>query len=155
MSQMSVRRPHDYENQSATSETGSSRSTRVKNPIPNPKLTIKSEYPTLTRSRDPQNLTCLVTIEVAEGKWQPDMEDLRSMRPRLSQTVERTHRAGPSNGSTKSVRSVKPQPVPEPSESSEELARVTQDLHARVDNWHGLDFSRYERCVRSREGAMC
>lgn len=143
VSQMSVRH-HDYETHSGGSETGSSRSARVKNPIPNPKLTIKSEYPTLTRSRDSQNLTCLVTIEVAEGKWQPDMEDLRSMRPRLSQTVERVHRAGPSNGSAKgSVRSVKPpQPVPEPSESTEELDRVTQDLYARVDNWHGLDFSR-------------
>lgn len=141
VSQMSVRR-HDYETHSAGSETGSTRSARVKNPIPNPKITIRSEYPTLTRSKDSQNLTCLVTIEVAEGKWQPDMEDIRSMRPRLSQTVERAHRSGPSNGSNRVAPTPKPQPTPEPSESTEELDRVTQDLYSRVDNWHGLDFSR-------------
>ncbi len=28
-------------------------------------------------------------------------------------------------------------------ESPEELEEITEDLRARVENWHGLDFSRY------------
>ena len=169
---LSWKRHPEYDRVSVDSETASQRSQRAKNPIPNPQITIKSEYPTLTRSRQQQNLTCLVTVEVPEGKWQPDMEDLRSMRPRLSQTVERTHRHGPSNASQRSAggpgiggggpgggggggagnkhvggRQMQMQMggarMPEPLESEEELQRVTEDLHSRVDNWHGLDFSRY------------
>lgn len=155
-SALSWRRHPEYDRVSVDSETGSTRSARAKNPIPNPHITIKSEYPTLTRSRQQQNLTCLVTVEVPEGKWQPDIEDLRNMRPRLSQTVERNaqHRHGPSNASNRSAKQIKspqgstapgppPPRMPEPLESEEELQRVTEDLHSRVDNWHGLDFSRY------------
>ena len=142
---MSWKRHPEYDRVSVDSETGSQRSARAKNPIPIPTVTIKSEFPTLNKSRQPQNLTCLVTVEVPEGKWQPDIEDLRSMRPRLSQTVERNHKHGPSTASARSAKPAKPPPsrMPEPLESEEELARVTEDLHSRVDNWHGLDFSRY------------
>ena len=146
-SALSWKRHPEYDRVSVDSETASTRSARAKNPIPNPTITIKSEYPTLTRSRQQQNLTCLVTVEVPEGKWQPDIEDLRSMRPRLSQTVERNHKQGPSMSSQRNPKPVmaKPAPprMPEPLESEEELQRVTEDLHSRVDNWHGLDFSRY------------
>lgn len=143
-SALSWKRHPEYDRISVDSETASQRSARAKNPIPNPTVTIKSEFPTLTKSRQPQNLTCLVTVEVPEGKWQPDIEDLRNMRPRLSQTVERNHRAGPSVTSARSAKQTKPPPprMPEPLESDEELQRVTEDLHSRVDNWHGLDFSR-------------
>ena len=120
------------------SETLSSRSHRAKNPIPTPSVLIRSEYPTLTRSRQQQSLTCLVTVEMPEGKWQPDIEEIRHMRPGLTETVERTHKHGPSASNSRSHKHVL-----EPSESAEELERVTEDLHARVDNWHGLDFSRY------------
>ena len=160
---MSVRR-RDWDSRSLDSEGLSSKSHRSKNPIPNPSVSIRSELPTLTRSRQEQNLTCLVTVEMPEGKWQPDLEDLRSMRPRLSQTLDRNHQHGPSNASNRSNKSVRsnrnptnaqsppisqqPQQqqqqhsFPEPTESPEELERVTEDLHSRVDNWHGLDFSR-------------
>jgi hypothetical protein len=30
-----------------------------------------------------------------------------------------------------------------PYQSNEELDEITEDLHSRVDNWHGLDFSRF------------
>lgn len=155
---MSVRRP-EWDAHSLDSEGLSSRHHRSKNPIPNPSVLIRSELPTITRSRQQQSLTCLVTVEMPEGKWQPDMGDLHSMRPRLSQTLDRNHRHGPSNASNRSNRSQRsnrppqrqpslsrsqPQqnPFPEPIESAEELERVTEDLHSRVDNWHGLDFSR-------------
>lgn len=144
VSQMSARRP-THDSHSVGSDT-SHNSARIKNPIPNPKVLIKSEFPTLSRSKDQQNLTCLVTVEVPEGKWQPDMEDLRSMRPRLSQTVERTHKYNASQASNK----VQERPaqttkavMPDSSETNEELERVTEDLYSRVDNWHGLDFSRF------------
>ncbi|KAL9061470.1 MAG: hypothetical protein Q9162_000001 [Coniocarpon cinnabarinum] len=148
-SALSWKRYPEYDRVSVDSETASQRSARAKNPIPNPTVTIKSEFPTMTKSRQQQNLTCLVTVEVPEGKWQPDIEDLRSMRPRLSQTVERNHRHGQSNASARSAKQVKPQPprMPETSESEEELMRVTDDLHARVDNWHGLDFSRFGKLL--------
>ena len=143
-SALSWKRQPEHDRGSVDSETASQRSARAKNPIPNPTVTIKSEFPTMTKSRQQQNLTCLVTVEVPEGKWQPDIEDLRSMRPRLSQTVERNHKYGQSTTSARSARPAKPPPprMPDPQESDEELQRVTDDLHARVDNWHGLDFSR-------------
>lgn len=134
---MSVRK-HDYDVHSMESETLSSRSHRAKNPIPTPSVTIRSEYPTLTRSRQQQSLTCLVTVEMPEGKWQPDIEEIRHMRPGLTETVERTHKTQPSTSSGKGNKQVL-----DSGESAEELERVTEDLHSRVDNWHGLDFSRY------------
>ena len=140
---MSVRRHPDYDANSIDGESIGSRSHRSKNPIPNPSVVIRSEYPTLTRSRQQQPLTCLVTVEMPEGKWRPDIDDLRSMRPRLSQTLDRNHKHVQSNVSNRSNKSLKqPQPLPEPMESAEELDRVTEELHSRVDNWHGLDFSR-------------
>lgn len=141
VSHMSVRR-RDLDSNSVGSDSGSA---RVKNPIPNPKVTIKSEFPTLARSKDQQNLTCLVTVEVAEGKWQPDMDDLRSMRPRLSQTVERTHKHAASTASSRPPERAPVHKVamPDSGESPEELERVTSELYSRVDNWHGLDFSRF------------
>lgn len=107
----------------------------ARNPIPPPTVTVRSEYPTLTRSRQSQTLTCLVTIEVPEGKWSPDPEDLRSAHQLPSMQPEK--------------EVVRPQsPVPSrqdhwSSESPEALEEITEDLRIRVDNWHGLDFSRY------------
>src|SRR5690606_5874292 len=60
-------RRHDYDVQSM--ETDLSPRNSVANPIPPPVVTIKSEFPTITRSKQQQSLTCLVTVEVAERKW--------------------------------------------------------------------------------------
>lgn len=101
--------------------------------IPHPIVTIRSEYPTLYRSRQPQSVTCLITVEVIEGSWQPDVEDPGSMRLapfRSSAGLDRFLPSSPVMGQK------------ERKEASEELARVAKALHARVDNWHGLDFSR-------------
>ena len=118
----------------------SPRASMTKNPIPAPAVTVRSEYPTLSRSRQQQSLTCLVTIEVPEGKWSPDPADLRGapVLPPIQQEssyIPPTARPG-------SPASIRPQPTDWPFESSEHLAEVTEDLRVRVDNWHGLDFQR-------------
>ena len=108
----------------------------ARNPIPPPNVIVRSEYPTLIRSRQSQALTCLVTIEVPEGKWRPDPEDLRSapVVPSLQHHQEK-----------EVVRPRSPiQEQPEWVEDSPEvLEQITEDLRSRVDNWHGLDFPRY------------
>jgi hypothetical protein len=133
----STTRRHDYDVQSMETSLASPRSA-VRNPIPAPSVTVRSEYPTITRSRQQQPLTCLITIEIPEGKWRPNPEDVRS-RPLMT--------GGPvSNaGDFSSIRS----PVTTNQHSNIQfdqqpnLDEVTEELHARVDNWHGLDFSRF------------
>lgn len=126
-------RRHDYDLQAMEADLSSPRTTHPKRPIPSPIVTVRSEYPSLTRSKLSQTLTCLITIEVPGGKWSPDAQDLRLP-------------AIPNPTQEKEVVSPKlPPPREEPvhdAESTEELDEVTEDLRARVENWHGLDFSR-------------
>ncbi|KAL4905340.1 hypothetical protein BDW74DRAFT_15617 [Aspergillus multicolor] len=121
-------RRHDYDVQAMESDL-SPRTTHItKNPIPAPTVTIRSEFPTVNRSRQQQSLTCLITVEVPEGNWHPDTDDLRT-------------------GSTKD----EPYPsrfpsVPEkpaPFEPQENLNEIAEELRAKVDNWHGLEFQRF------------
>lgn len=126
-------RRHDYDVQAMETSLSSPRG-MLKNPIPAPTVTVRSEFPTLNRSRQQQSLTCLVTIEVVEGKWRPDPEDMRAVPavPSLhpSETFDRAKSPVPS----RQFESIY--------ENQEVLDEITEDLHARVDNWHGLDFSR-------------
>lgn len=132
-------RRHDYDVQSMETAISSPRASITKNPIPAPTVTVRSEYPTLTRSRQQQSLTCLVTIEVPEGKWRPDPADLRGA-PVLP--------PAPQDSNTFSERSNLAKSPATPSqnewqfESNETLDEITEDLRVRVDNWHGLDFQR-------------
>ena len=130
-------RRHDYDVQSMETALSSPRASITKNPIPAPTVTVRSEYPTLTRSRQQQTLTCLVTIEVPEGKWRPDPADLRGapVLPPMQQDS-----ATFSNRPTSPAKSQQADWV---SESPETLEEITEDLRTRVDNWHGLDFSRH------------
>ena len=130
-------RRHDYDVQSMETALSSPRASITKNPIPAPTVTVRSEYPTLTRSRQQQSLTCLVTIEVPEGKWRPDPADLRGapVLPSMQQDS-----ATFSNRPTSPAKS---QQADWGSESPEVLEEITEDLRVRVDNWHGLDFSRH------------
>ena len=130
-------RRHDYDVQSMETAISSPRASMTKNPIPAPTVTVRSEYPTLTRSRQQQSLTCLVTIEVPEGKWRPDPADIRGapVMPPLQQ-----------DSNTFSNRPKSPVQAPQNDwqfESNETLEEITEDLRVRVDNWHGLDFQRY------------
>ena len=134
-------RRHDYDVQSMETALSSPRASIIKNPIPAPTVTVRSEYPTLTRSRQQQSLTCLVTIEVPEGKWRPDPADLRGA-PVLPSVQQ--------DGSTFSNRPVSPAKSQQADwrfESPELLEEITEDLRVRVDNWHGLDFSRHAEII--------
>ena len=132
-------RRHDYDVQSMETALSSPRASIIKNPIPAPTVTVRSEYPTLTRSRQQQSLTCLVTIEVPEGKWRPDPADLRGA-PILPPMQQDSNTFSNSNRPQSPAKS---QQADWQTESPEVLEDVTEDLRVRVDNWHGLDFQRY------------
>lgn len=132
-------RRHDYDVQSMETSLNSPR-TIPRNPIPAPAVTVRSEFPTLTRSRQQQSLTCLITVEVPEGKWRPSPEDTRPQpqHPGGSVSGMASDYGGmksPSNASHRRKNST--------AESRQNLDEITEELHARVDNWHGLDFSRF------------
>lgn len=124
-------RRHDYDVQSMETDL-SPRPGVMKNPIPAPTVTIRSEFPTLNRSRQQQPLTCLITVEVPDGNWRPDADDLR-------------HTAGPPqeepyvNARSPAVRDSRSTQY-EPQETLDEIA---EELRTRVDNWHGLEFQRW------------
>lgn len=130
-------RRHDYDVQSMETSLSSPRGL-VKSPIPAPTVTVRSEFPTLSRSRQQQSLTCLVTVEVTEGKWRPDPDDLRGAAPPMPSIAGATEAYGHAKSSSVTSRQFET-----PYESAEALDEITEDLHARVDNWHGLDFSRF------------
>ena len=136
-------RRHDYDVQSMETALSSPRASITKNPIPAPSVTVRSEYPTLTRSRQQQSLTCLVTIEVPEGKWRPDPADLRGA-PVLPSMQQDSNTFSTSNRPTSPVKS--PQAEWQ-TETPEVLEEITEDLRVRVDNWHGLDFQRYAHAM--------
>lgn len=108
----------------------------VKSPIPPPILTIRSEYVTITRARGQQSLTCLITIHVPEGQWTPNPQDLRGFAT-----------ASPQDASEVAAEQSLPndEDAEHHAEVREELEDATHELLARVDNWHGLDFSRSAR----------
>ena len=136
-------RRHDYDVQAMETDLSSPRVSVAKRPIPPPTVTVRSEYPTLVRSKQSQTLTCLITVEVPEGKWQPDPEDLRGVPPLPN--IHHHHQSSQQQ-EKEVVQGRPPQEEVEAewmTESPEELEEITEDLRVRVENWHGLDFSRY------------
>lgn len=136
-------RRHDYDVQAMETTPGSPRPI-TRNPIPAPSVTVRSEFPTLSRSRQQQTLTCLVTVEVPDNKWRPDPEDLGAGASQAHQSVasgyQDTARIDDITRSTSPARSGSNFSPYEPPEVLEDM---TESLRARVDNWHGLDFSRF------------
>lgn len=134
-------RPHEYDVQMMeTAATPLSPRTMTRNPIPPPTVTVRSEFPTVNRSRQQQTITCLVTVEVPEGKWRPDPEDVGGFVPHGALMPTPGGPPPPVDGRPPSpARSV---PRFYPYESPEVLEEMTENLRNRVDNWHGLDFSR-------------
>jgi len=108
----------------------------AKNPIPPPTVTVRSEFPTINRSRAPQSITCLVTVEVVDGNWTADPEDIRG--PPAAHTP-----ILPGEDFQSPKPSLRARGIDIPRERPEVLQRVTEELHNKVDNWHGLDFSRF------------
>ena len=131
-------KPHDIDARSLESSMTSPRSFS-KNPIPAPTVTVRSEFPTLNRSRQQQSLTCLVTVEVPDGKWRPDPDDIRSLQP-----MPQFHNPHPVEENYAQMSPVLSSRKfdPQSYEPPEMVDEITEDLHARVDNWHGLDFSK-------------
>lgn len=125
-------RRHDYDVQSMESDL-SHRTGATKNPIPAPTVTIRSEFPTLNRSRQQQPLACLITVEVPEGNWRPDSDDLR--RTSAGHTPPQEDPYGMGLSTAPELRSM-------PFESQENLDEIAEELRTRVDNWHGLEFQR-------------
>ncbi|KAL2137180.1 hypothetical protein VTI74DRAFT_7727 [Chaetomium olivicolor] len=128
-------RRHDYDVQAMETTLASPRA-GTRNPIPAPTVTVRSEFPTISRSRQQQTLTCLVTIEVPDNKWRPDPEDLQSAPPPLAPPRTETAFARAPSPARSAPRFY-------PYESPEVLAEMTENLRNRVDNWHGLDFGRF------------
>ena len=115
----------------------------VKNPIPPPIVTVRAEFPTLERSRVQQTLTCLVTIEVPDIGWRADPIDLHLPPTTLSNNAYQERSPSPDK-TFPQVSPAEPQaPRFIPYESPEVLEEMTQSLRSRVENWHGLDFSRF------------
>ncbi|KAK3985541.1 Pleckstrin homology domain-containing protein [Cladorrhinum sp. PSN332] len=129
-------RRHDYDVQAMETSLSSPR-TVTRNPIPAPTVTVRSEFPTINRSRQQQTLTCLVTIEVPDNQWRPDPADLQNAPP-PSAPLPRTEE--PPARAPSPARSA---PRFYPYESPEVLTDMTESLRSRVDNWHGLDFNRF------------
>ncbi|KAG6006128.1 hypothetical protein E4U21_007364 [Claviceps maximensis] len=128
---------HGYDVQAMETTPGSPRNIS-RNPIPSPIVTVRSEFPTISRSRQQQTLTCLVTVEVADNKWRPDLEEVGSSHqtPRVLANIDEiaTRYVTPTPSSTSRFISY---------ESPEVLRMMTDNLRNRVENWHGLDFSRF------------
>lgn len=132
---------HDYDVQ-AMEATPSSPRPATRNPIPPPVVTVRSEFPTISRSRQQQTLTCLVTVEVPDNKWRPDPEDIGSpvqsqltVNPGVSEVAPRAPSPGPAQ--TQNATRLYPY------ESADVLEEMTESLRSRVDNWHGLEFNRF------------
>jgi Mg-chelatase subunit ChlD len=132
-------RRHDYDVQAMETSLTSPRA-NARNPIPAPTVTVRSEFPTISRSRQQQSLTCLVTVEVPDSKWTPDPGDLQGAAQPQAGPPTRTV------GDDAASLARPPSPartVPRfyPYESPEVLEEMTENLRSRVDNWSGLDFS--------------
>ncbi|KAJ5738016.1 hypothetical protein N7493_001171 [Penicillium malachiteum] len=127
-------RRHDYDVQAMETDL-SPRAGVAKNPIPAPIVTVRSEFPTMNRSRQQQSLTCLITVEVPEGNWRPNADDLRSGQG--GQQLDEPFSAR--FGGSQDARSIQQ----EPQEPTENLEEIAEELKNRVDNWHGLEFNRF------------
>lgn len=134
-------RRHDYDVQ-AMETTPASPRPMSRNPIPAPIVTVRSEFPTVSRSRQQQTLTCLVTIEAPDNKWRPDPEDLGAPVPQPPPSIN-TRMLEDTASSVRPGSPTHSAPRFYPYESAEALEEMTDSLRKRVDNWHGLDFSRY------------
>ncbi|KXL45819.1 MAG: hypothetical protein FE78DRAFT_384502, partial [Acidomyces sp. 'richmondensis'] len=137
-------RRHDYDVQSMETTLSAPKHT-AKNPIPAPTVTVRSEFPTLSKSRQQQSLTCLVTIEVVDGKWQPNPDDLRGPPPAAPSTIAEEpyqRQNAPSR-----LQSTPARQVDSVHEELNAMEEVKEELFKRVDNWHGLDFARFGRLL--------
>ncbi|WPH02822.1 Hypothetical protein R9X50_00569000 [Acrodontium crateriforme] len=124
-------RLHDYDVQSLESTLSSPRHTS-RNPIPAPTVTVRSEFPTLNKSRTAQNLTCLVTVEIPDGKWRPSVDDFRKIGP-VPAIPEEVYEDEKPKLCPSQPRSEEPT-----RETLQALEEAKQAFLKRMDAWHGL-----------------
>lgn len=128
-------RKHDYDLHAMETNVGSQQSNNPRKSLPAPLVTVRSEFPTLNRSRQQQSLTCLVTVEVPEVKWRPEMEDLRDVPP--VPPIPQDHGFSQPRQNWRRQRG-----ADEAYERAAALREVTEELRQRMENWHGLEFQR-------------
>ncbi|KAK0781033.1 hypothetical protein LTR75_014809 [Friedmanniomyces endolithicus] len=137
-------RRHDYDLQSMEASVTNPKHP-ARNPIPPPTVTIRSEFPTLSKSRQQQSLTCLVTVEVVDGKWRASADDLRSP-PSMPPTIPEEGYEQPTSRET--MRQAEhPRAAESTHENLQVFEKAKEELYKRVDNWHGLDFARFGRLL--------
>ncbi|EXJ95385.1 hypothetical protein A1O1_00506 [Capronia coronata CBS 617.96] len=129
-------RKHDYDLHAMETALAGAQIRDTKHSIPAPVVTVRSEYPTLTRSLQQQSVTCLVTIEVPESKWHPQFDDVQHTPPVPPLPTD-------SGIGIPARQRREPSQEPMAYESPEVLDRITEELQMRVDNWHGLEFQRF------------
>lgn len=144
---MSSARRHDYDLHAMETNVTTEPPTKdYRHVIPSPIVTVRSEFPTINRSQHQQSLTCLVTVEVPEAKWRYDEHSQTPISPAMSQPIQRALQSL-APAPLQPNRYVIPPPQQStsfvPPKSSRELNQLTADLKARVENWHGLEFSRF------------
>lgn len=132
---------HEYDRRSIESDLSESKE-YLRNPIPPPNITVRSEYPTMYRARTQQALTCLITVEVPEGKWRPRRIGSQRERNEDAQPGTKPVAEAPEPSSTEDHTPSR-QPSYTYGEAPEVLEEITEDLRIRVENWHGLDFQRF------------
>ncbi|EGD96328.1 von Willebrand RING finger domain-containing protein [Trichophyton tonsurans CBS 112818] len=137
--QSSVSRRHDYDVQAMEAELGP-RPGISKNLIPAPIVTVRSEFPSLNRSRQQQPLTCLVTVEVPGEKWSPDSEQIRQTPGTVLPAEDAQSLAVKAQGLSSPDSHAQEHSL---TESEDMLGTIAEDLRLRVDNWHGLEFARF------------
>lgn len=120
----------------------------LQNTIPSPTVTVRSEFPTLNKSRQQQSLTCLVTVEVGERSWQHNVEESRTL-PSVPSTIAEEAPESPRNPTEKQSAQKLPKPVDSVHEDIHALEEAKEDLYNRCENWHGLDFQRFGKLVLS------
>ncbi|KAF8532777.1 Pleckstrin homology domain-containing protein [Trichophaea hybrida] len=137
---------HDHDFPSGDGDSSPCSSTSI--PIPPPTLNVKCEFPTLSRSKAQQSLTCLVTLEVPEKKWQICANDV-TPAPSVTAYHQQYQPPSPTDRSQYSIdrpdlaadglreRDMDNELV------EEHISNITDELRQRVENWHGLDFNRF------------
>ena len=141
-SQTNTRR-HDYDVQSEETTLKTPRHA-ARHPIPSPIVTVRSEFPTLSKSRQQQSLTCLVTVEVVDSKWHANPADLRSPPTVPSTITEESKSHAPS---MRTARSRAVDSVHDDEQARQAMSEAKDELYKRVDNWHGLEFAQFGRLL--------
>nr|POF05993.1 hypothetical protein CFP56_53380 [Quercus suber] len=129
-------RYHGYDAQ-ATEVTVTSLRPTIRNSVPPPAVTLRSEFPAITKSRQQQSLTCLVTVEVTNSRQSQPFHEQTSRSPSTPESL--TSKLGlPRSPLLKSAS-----PVDSVHEGQSALSRVKDELLQRMDHWHGMEYAKF------------